>query len=646
MAESNEQEKALASDIAQKFKDAMLAKESITAAWMEYLNAWNNSLYEDQSVPSYRSNQNSNFIFSTIESMRPIMFDGHPQFDAIPVTLEAMQFAGDVNQVMDYEWDRTRMQQKMIANSIYTLCVGTSIIMLTQETGTLPGDDKDGNVKPVPVNPFNLFPDPLATNIEDAEYLIYATYVHENLLKKMYPDKAEGISGGSIQYSELVNSRDEGSSIKNQVLVLEMWSRDYTTIESEEEADGVTVKKVSQKYPLGRVTVVAPDLNIVLKDEANPYQSGRFPFFLFKDIDVPFKFWGEGDVKWLLSPQQSINDLSNQIIDNARHTANAAWVIDKNAGIPLGTLTNRPGLVIRKNPGSSVDRISPPSMPMYVSEKINSLKGDIEVISGVHDVTRGQTPTGIESGSAIQALQEAAQTRIRLKIQIMDCSIGELGTEWFERIKQFWKFNRLIPKKDGITPEGQPQYDFIEIAQDKQLSQSFKIKIVGASTANTNTNSMLDLMIRLAQTMAEDQMPMVTRDAVLDFLPKVNKDRILQHFQKKQQEQMALAQQQQMGQQQVEGIQGILGGLTQQVQGINNDLGGVQQRFSKQDQEEQENELKLQGYEQGVKESYAMDAMAQEQETIPQELLEQMATMSDEELEQFLIDNPELASAI
>ena len=65
--------------------------------------------------------------------------------------------------------------------------------------------------------------------------------------------------------------------------------------------------------------------------------------------------------KYLLSPQQAVNDLSNQVIDNAKHTANMQWIIDKNAGIPKGELTNRPGLIIRKNPGAEVRRDSPPS---------------------------------------------------------------------------------------------------------------------------------------------------------------------------------------------------------------------------------------------------------------------------------------------
>lgn len=661
MAELNELEKQLASWSMQKFRDAMMAKAAKAEEWMEELNAWNNSLYEDQSAPSYKSTQTSNFIFSAIESMRPIMFDNDPKFEALPVTIDSMEYLGDINQALDYEWHRTGMTEKTISNSIYTLCIGTSVFMLPYAFENKPNSMVDGDVKPIQVSPFNLFPDPLATNVEDAEYIIYATYQHVNVLKTLYPDKAEFLDGADVQYLELVNYRSQGSRITNQVLVLEMHMRDYTTVEVEEENDGVTTKKTSMKYPLGRVLTTAPDLNLVLKDEPNPYETGRFPFFIFKDIDVPFQFWGEGEVKWLLSPQQAINDLSNQIIDNAKHTANQIWIIDKNAGIPQGQLTNRPGLVIRKNPGSSVERPSPPSMPMYVSEKINSLKNDIEVISGVHDVTRGQNPSGIESGTAIIALQEAANTRIRLKVKLHECSLGEMGQEWLSRMQQFWKVNRLIPvvKEQQMTApveEGQPipeqavnpamatqkQYDFITISRDKQLAQSYRVKVVGSSTMQVNNASMFDLMIRLAQTPAEDGMPMVSRDAVLDFVPKVNKERIMQHFQKQQQIQLQQQQAQQMSQDGMGQIQEIMGGMNQQMQGINSDLGAVQGRFAEQDQKAQEDQLKSQGYDQGAKEAMASQMTG----GIPDELMQQLASMPDEELAQFLMENPDIASQL
>ena len=49
-----------------------------------------------------------------------------------------------------------------------------------------------------------------------------------------------------------------------------------------------------------------------------------------KNYDVPFKFWGVGEVEQILSPQIYVNELTNQIIDNAKNTANMQWIIDKN----------------------------------------------------------------------------------------------------------------------------------------------------------------------------------------------------------------------------------------------------------------------------------------------------------------------------
>ena len=641
MADVNEQQKALASWATQKFRDAMLAKSPTTERWMTYLNAWNNSMYEDKSVPSYRSNQHSNFIFSTIESMRPIMFDSDPKFLAVPTNVESVDYASEVSQALEYEWNRTRMKQKCISNSIYTLVIGNSCFMLPYDLEDKMGD-VDGNVKPIQISPFNLYPDPLATSVEDAEYIIYASYIHQNILKVRFPDSAETITGADVQYSELVNMRNEGASIKDQVLVLEVWCRDYTTIEEE---DGEGKKSGKQQFPLGRVITVAPDLNLLLEDKPNPYDTGRFPFFVFKDLDVPFQFWGEGEVRWLLSPQEAINDLSNQIIDNAKATANMQWIIDKNAGIPMGQLVNRPGLVVRKNPGTSVERPSPPSMPMYVSEKINSLKADIEVISGVHDVTRGQNPGGIESGAAIMALQEAAQTRLRLKIALHEESLADMGTEWLARMKQFWKFNRVIPQQKDPTATGEQQFDFIQISQDKLQASNYKVTVIGSSTMMVNPNSMLDLMIRLAQTMSDDGMPMVTRDAVLDFLPRVNKQRILQHFQMKEQKMMQMQQQQMAGQDQMANVQGILGDMAGGMKGLNSELGAVQGRLAKDDETKAQDELKGQGYEMGMKEAMAAQQQAKK-DAIPEELLQQMEAMDDEQLMQFLQENPELAEVI
>ena len=98
--------------------------------------------------------------------------------------------------------------------------------------------------------------------------------------------------------------------------------------------------------------------------------------------------------------------------------------------------------------------------------QVGDLAGDLGGVQRVAvcdqfgGLCRGQNPGGIESGSAIMALQEAAQTRIRMKVKIYEYALGELGQEWLERIKQFWKFDRLVPVKKPtanptLAPAGQ-----------------------------------------------------------------------------------------------------------------------------------------------------------------------------------------------
>lgn len=216
------EESKLADWTNQKFKEAMIAKESYTEKWLEYLNSWDNELYENSHSPSYKTNHVSNFIYSSIESMRPVLFDSNPRFEAIPVTAEAMPYSSDINTILDWEWHRTNIQQLLLANSIYTFTLGTSIIMLPYMYKDNPESNVDGDVIPIAVSPFNLYPDPLATCVEDCEYLIYANYMHVNKLKKKYPVKADYIYGADIKYSELVNERNSNAKINNQVLVLEM----------------------------------------------------------------------------------------------------------------------------------------------------------------------------------------------------------------------------------------------------------------------------------------------------------------------------------------------------------------------------------------------------------------------------------------
>lgn len=598
--EPTEKERKLCDWVNTKFKQAYVAKAPLATKWQEYMKAYTGELFVDNSRPSYKSNEVSNLIFSTIEAIRPIMTDNNPKFIAMANNPDGQEFCNTVQMALDYEWDREKMGLKLPAQLIPMLVYGTCIWFIRWNGN----DGEQGNINIVPVDPFNIFPDPLGDSVDSCEYIVYATYKNANQIKQLFPDKASAIEGSRITMSELVNERDQDDARpQNQVLILEMWCRDWTTKDVDVEG------KETLKYPKGRVITCLPDLGIVLEDKKNPYNDGKFPFVLMKNYDVPFKFWGSGEVEQIVSPQRHVNELTNQIIDNAKNTANMPWIVDKNCGIGVGKLTNRPGLVIRKNPGSEVRRDNPPVMPEYVRAQIDALKSDIQDISGVLDSLRGDKQTGITTASAILALQESSQSRIRLKIKIMEYALGDVASTVYSRMQQFWKFDRWIRVTDI---EGNTNLQQIN---EQILKNNYDVRVMAGSTMPVNKNAMLDLMIRLAQTNAEDGMPVVDRRSLLEYLPLGDKKAIIQRYdelkqQQEQQQQEQLNQQLQAQQQGMQTqdrqelanmgqyIQQMLQGLDQTSKQVDSLILDKEQR----EQKDRDSELEDKGYQRGLKE--------------------------------------------
>lgn len=648
-----------------KFKKAMLNKQNYTKRWKIYKEAYNGDYFKNQNVPDYKSDMVSNYVFSIIETIRPIMVDNDPKFQALPRQPEGMAFSEDLQEAFNYEWDRENVNIKLYSELINFLTIGNMV-------SHVPWDSKIKQIKVEFTDPFKIFPDPLATNVDNAEYIIYATYVSENELKKTFPEKAHELTGSHVNYEELIGNDINGVDVTNQILVLEVWCRDYEYIEIEEEG----IKNRVRKYPNGRVITFCPEINVLLSDKKNPYNDGHFPFDLIKNYDIPGKFWGEGDVQQLLSPQKSINDLNNAIIDNAKATANMPWIIDKNSGIPKNGIKARPGLVIRKNPGTEVRRDQAPSMPPYVANTVEFLKNDMEFISGIHNTLRGENSTGVYTAQGIIALQEAGQIRVRLKVKGLEEGLGRMANMVKSRMKQFWKEDRFIPivRFDG-------QYDVKKFMSSK-LEYDYDIKVTAGSTMPVNRGAMLDLMVRLAQTPMPDGQMLVDREAVAQYLPQEVKAAMLRRMGNKQmivEEQLQQLTQaiQQMGQQlqQVasdsakndEEIFKMIEGVTQAIDKLKQKTLQLEEKHDTIVKEKAELErtskIKSEAYNAGYFDAEEVYTAQQEEadkaegvageegsmmksEELPDDLLNGIEQLSDDQLKVLLLKNPKLADLI
>lgn len=638
--EQDEKDKAVVNKILTMYKNASDAKAPFIDKWKENFNAYNGELFKRNTARKTAGNAIPNHIFATVETVKPIMFTNPPKNIVYPTKEDGFEKAMMIQEALDYEWRRTRLLPKILDSLTNGLIYGTFIIGLFWDGEASKGA---GEITPKTISPFNFFVDPMADNIDDAEYCMYATYKSLGELIKMYPSKKDDlVRNATNSIDEDLTFGKDKTNAKDQLLYIECYFKDYSTESIIEEEEGEKYKVTKMKYPNGRRVIIAGD--VLLGDGSNPYKDGKFPFKSWRCYDVPGQFWGLSEVEMLVSIQKEICSLYNDVIDNAHLNGNAPWILDKNSGVEKGSLTNDKGLVVRKNPGTEVRRETPPPMPAYIQNIINDLKYDVQVVSGIFDATRGEKPASITSGVAIQALQDSSQGRIRLKTQNLEYLLADLGSMWLSRMQQFWKLPRTIrimggeyaPDSMPIIINGQP-IQFKEVTSD-MIDGDFDVEIKTGSTMAVNKSAKFEQILRMAQTPAEDGMPIADRRMVLEYSDLENVDDIIRRFDKqaKAQADEAMYQQEQQNQ------------MTMQQQ-VNNH----QQDLEKM---EMNNQAQLQAKEMDIKGKMALQEQQNKLQSKEgkidienmsiQELLNYVQTLSEEELNELIKTQPEILKVL
>lgn len=184
---------------------------------------------------------------------------------------------------------------------------------------------------------------------------------------------------------------------------------------------------------------------VVLADEPNPYWHGEYPYEMFDwglELENP---WGQSEVAKLRRAQEALNKLTSQVIKNTILMNNFKVIGDSNALDPeqWDRLTNRPALILRRRPGTTIDFESPPALPAYIFTVIEFLMKAIDLISGLGEISRGSADPS-QSGIAIESLATAAQTLIRFQARRLEGFLTRLWRKAIPLVFQFYGSKRVI----------------------------------------------------------------------------------------------------------------------------------------------------------------------------------------------------------
>lgn len=280
--------------------------------------------------------------------------------------------------------------------------------------------------------PFEIYPDPLATSMEDIEWLIDETIRSVEYVRKHYPTTANGEAFDPHADSEIPDSPGQG-----YVQTGTLYSG------STAEYRGVRVReywcKPNTKHPNGWYAVWANDTLLVADEPFDP-----MPYVKFGSTEVPGRFWSRAVTTDLRGPQEDLNILQTQIKENARRVGNPAILKSRQANVRFQGLPGEEILYDSTVSDAVPQYLEPPSIPPYVENQVERIEKSIEEISGMHEVSRATVPTGVTAASAINLLQEADETRIGPEIQQMEFALGQLGTKMLQLRAAFNTDERLL----------------------------------------------------------------------------------------------------------------------------------------------------------------------------------------------------------
>ncbi len=281
------------------------------------------------------------------------------------------------------------------------------------------------------ITPFEVFPDPLATSMEDLEWIIEEKVRSVNYLKQRYPQTADG--------KEFVPTPD--ADVRGGITESRLGGPAW--LDTEARYKGVKLYEYwcrpNVEHPKGKRCVWA---NSTLLVEEEPFDP--MPYVRFASVSVPGRFWSKGITSFLRGPQTSLNKLLTQIEENAKRIGNPALMASREASVEYEGVPGERISFSSTVPDAVPQYLIPPPVPAYMENQIERIFQSINEISGIHEVSKAQVPTGVTAASAINLLQEQDDTRIGPQIQAMERALEKAGSKILKLRAEFNTDERTI----------------------------------------------------------------------------------------------------------------------------------------------------------------------------------------------------------
>jgi hypothetical protein len=308
------------------------------------------------------------------------------------------------------------------------------------------------------VSPFDVFPDPYARTMQDCRWMMHAQFMDEESAKEMF----RGIDKRKLQLDAIrVSSTDTLSPVESRIF--------SNFGDGTRNLPGVLLNEYweppSVSVPRGR-HIIFTEHGIVFQGDF-PYDHGRMPFTHAGHIERTNAKWHASVMDFVRPLQQELNRVESQIIEN-RNLANGTWFIPTEVELSQ-PITAEPRQVIKwegppnLNPQDWFVQVQ--GMANWVGSEPERIKAAAQDIVHQHEVSNASVPGRVESGQAIQLLQETDDSVMKDTIHSLEEAIAEGFLQCAFLFKQLGDAEIVVRAydKDGMVEVQHLKKDHIQL---------------------------------------------------------------------------------------------------------------------------------------------------------------------------------------
>ena len=384
-----------------------------------------------------------NFVGAFIDRMVAQLTDNRPIIRLENRKAGISKVARSVEKVIQCVWDESKVQR-----GLFKLANNAAV---NRSAGLYTGFDTETDTPVVELLRIaQVLVDP---NVVESGQLDSAEYVRIERVMPLAEIRAKFPGRGSLVKSD-VNISQLGQEPKKRSSMLDGLRSTTTTRDTIPRArvyewfiqDRATSDTGDRLFPSYRRIICSDD--VVLWDGPNPFWDGRIPVDWFDWMVDPEHIWGHSESARLRKMQLAFNQLIDGLIENQLLTNIISIVGDADSLPPemWKKLQNiKSSLLLQKKNRNSTLTVQPPQP--FGQDKIQiarSIFTYAQLLTGVTDVTLGDAPGSLQSGLAIEGLQEGANLMTRARASRLEDLMNRVGQKLISRVFQFVTSDRVF----------------------------------------------------------------------------------------------------------------------------------------------------------------------------------------------------------